>query len=452
MARFGDNPISGVADDQLDRRLAVDALGEVIRHPDLETPMTLGIFGEWGSGKTSVMRMLQAGLAAPHVTVWIDAWRYGRQAEALWRSVLLGIVNELRKGVMAAGTKDPAVEMALETLEVTLYRSRELSVPGERRVSWSNAAGLVLQVLVAGASGGASLPAYFASLFSSDKPSVKDVLSLVEREEAKVFQAQIEALEQFHYTLASVIRDYVIADRHDRRLVIFIDDLDRCLPEDALAVLEALKLFIDVPGCVFVLGMDRRVVELGLWTRYHRTEQSDLIDATQYLHKIIQVPFVLPPLSQKQIDQLIVQWSDAHGQGALAAICKPFVLAGVGPNPRQVKRTLNVVHLISALRPSLARADVVEPTGQEREEYQRVCKLVILQTSYDKMYAQAIADPAYLKRLEAQAVSDGEAPPVELVTYPRVAAMLRLGAHFAVLNDDALAELLYLTKVTAPAV
>ena len=96
----------------------------------------------------------------------------------------------------------------------------------------------------------------------------------------------------------------------ERRLFVFVDDLDRCLPEDAVAALEAIKLFLDLPGCVFVLGMDRTVVEQGIRVRYQKLmEQEAGFDPRAYLDKIIQLPFTLPPLGSRQIGRYLDELS-----------------------------------------------------------------------------------------------------------------------------------------------
>ena len=60
--------------------------------------------------------------------------------------------------------------------------------------------------------------------------------------------------------LSEAFRDFV-GEEADRRIVVFVDDLDRCLPESALQVLESMKLFFDLEGFVFVVGLDQEVVE-----------------------------------------------------------------------------------------------------------------------------------------------------------------------------------------------
>ena len=81
--------------DALDFQPYVDALADILLDPATQTPLILGIYGSWGSGKTSLMRMMQAKVAgvvegeAPlHRTVWFDAWKYNHE-DALWRALLL---------------------------------------------------------------------------------------------------------------------------------------------------------------------------------------------------------------------------------------------------------------------------------------------------------------------------------------------------------------------------
>ena len=67
-------------------------------------------------------------------------------------------------------------------------------------------------------------------------------------------------------TFGQLIKEHVT--KQGRRLFVFVDDLDRCLPEAAVGALEAIKLFLDIEDCVFVLGMDRHLVEQGIRVRY----------------------------------------------------------------------------------------------------------------------------------------------------------------------------------------
>jgi predicted KAP-like P-loop ATPase len=119
--------------DALDFRPYVDALAGILLDPATRTPLTLGVFGSWGSGKTSLMRMLQAkmtggqgqGTTIAHRTVWFNAWKYN-QEDALWRALLLSLLDDLAR----LSEEDPPPEIKgeptaaklLELLREALYR------------------------------------------------------------------------------------------------------------------------------------------------------------------------------------------------------------------------------------------------------------------------------------------------------------------------------------------
>jgi ATPase subunit of ABC transporter with duplicated ATPase domains len=99
-AQWTDREIRGQGDDQLGFAHYRDVLVDIVRECD--TPMTIGIFGEWGSGKTSLMRLVQEALEGQRtkkhrqaLTVWFNAWMYDRQ-EVLWRALILQVLAKFR--------------------------------------------------------------------------------------------------------------------------------------------------------------------------------------------------------------------------------------------------------------------------------------------------------------------------------------------------------------------
>ena len=120
------------------------------------------------------------------------------------------------------------------------------------------------------------------------------------REIHSYYREQLVSMEQFEQAFRDALQ---LALGENGRLIVFVDDLDRCLPEQAIEVLEAIKLFLEVEGTVFVLGMDKEVVELGIQARYGAMfhtggiARAELpISGDAYLQKIVQIPFHLPPL------------------------------------------------------------------------------------------------------------------------------------------------------------
>jgi len=128
------------------------------------------------------------------------------------------------------------------------------------------------------------------------------------------------------------------------RLVVFIDDLDRCLPEKTIDILEVIKLFLDVPKCIFVLGVEKEVIERGIEVRYKSKDQKP-ISGKDYIEKIIQIPFVLPPIREDDMAAFI----EKLGIGEREKRYVTIVAKGAGCNPRKVKMFLNVLRIRHAI-------------------------------------------------------------------------------------------------------
>jgi formylglycine-generating enzyme required for sulfatase activity len=132
-------------------------------------------------------------------------------------------------------------------------------------------------------------------------------------------------------------------------LVVFIDDLDRCLPNKAVQTLEAIKLIIGQPGVVFVLGASEEAVKAAIRTHFEAIKYIEAGgDSQQYLEKLIQVPFALPRPEEHDlglyIENLLAQNPDKATVKTLQATL-PLIVKGVPTNPRRLKTFLNTVEL-----------------------------------------------------------------------------------------------------------
>jgi hypothetical protein len=223
-----------------------------------------------------------------------------------------------------------------------------------------------------------------------------------------------------------------------RRLFIFIDDLDRCLPEAAVGALEAIKQFLDLGNCVFVLGMGRTVVEEGIKLRY---AGQPGVAAVQYLDKIIQIPFNLPPLRNEAMIQFVAGWCEANGCPDLKP-CAKTIAIGTDPNPRTVKRTLNVLRLTRELGKAAGFGD--------EKHLIPLARLVVIQMSYPEFYRKVVAFPSMLPRLELKQdrVAEGG-----IIALPRLQAMLwEPEGQIGKLPDSTkrVEDLIHLTQMTSP--
>jgi energy-coupling factor transporter ATP-binding protein EcfA2 len=261
----------GAKDDRLSFSHYADILTEVVLTAD--TPITIGIFGSWGSGKTSLMRLVAEQLinrrTASHRwarVVWFNAWQYERDEGALWRALILRVLEGLEgRGAVTAPLLSEEDAQQIADWRMRLYTAVERTETGSIRIDWPKLGKGALHL-------GLSLapsPSTFlelAKLLQGETGTLEEIASAFQRESTEIHRRQLMLLEEFQGGFAHLVREYVWS--RNGLLVILVDDLDRCLPKRAVEVLEAIKLFLDVPGCVFFLAVDRDIIERVVQVQY----------------------------------------------------------------------------------------------------------------------------------------------------------------------------------------
>ena len=282
--------------------------------------------------------------------------------DALWHALLLRVIDDLRIRQLVDGKEidntPPELKCDIENLEKRLYRDVEWEEKGKLTVDLSKlfkgAATGAVQLGIAMLPGFAAEAVRAAQAALGSGKSPEAMFDALERNTIKHHQDQLRSVEQFQQEFGDLISKHVLAS--GQRLVVFVDDLDRCLPEKAIEVLEAIKLFLDVPGCVFVLGMDRSIVEKGIELRYRHLVPSSAsspsdypISGDFYLQKMIQLPFHLPPLSIRGVEQYIKDLEANVGSERITEPGPQILALGLPANPRQIKRTLNLFHVLNRI-------------------------------------------------------------------------------------------------------
>ena len=386
--------------DALDFEPYVATLADIVASPSTRTPLTIGVFGTWGSGKTSLMRMVRNKLPESFRAAWFDAWKYEKE-ETLWRALLLHVLAALKGAVPKNKPEDLE---ALRDLETALYQPVDREKVGGLTIDWgklgAGAAEGAVQIGLAFLPGGAVLADLIKELRKEEKSeeAIGKIVSAIHRERAQIHVAQVQFLEQFHDRFNALVGEHIV--KKNLRLVVFVDDLDRCLPEKAVEVLEAIKLFVDVPGCVFVLGLDQEVIARGIEIKYREfglapgaegeAQKRFVIDGARYLEKIIQLPFQIPPIERGDMGAFV---SGLVGEWPHPA-CPDVFAEGLGDNPRQVKRTVNVFLLLWQL------ADKRKEKLQGLIKPIRLAKVVAIQHIYPELYEVLKETPRLLRDLE----------------------------------------------------
>jgi hypothetical protein len=324
----------------------------------------IGIFGPWGSGKTTLMDAVRAKLDPVNtVVVEFSAWRYERE-----ETLLVPLLDTIRESLVDWAAQQKPNDPANSLPAAAMSAASKIG-----KIATSILAGLSLKVGLPGAlelSFEASKALEKAKVVSLPAPGGTEIEKQVaERGTAtfpqSVYHSCFTELKATFHTLREKFTD-VRGPVKDLRFVVFVDDLDRCLPHGALEVLEAIKLFFETDGFVFVVGLDRSIVERFIEQRYAEAQtwkliatagaptvvpetRAPLVSGQEYIKKIFQVPFNLAPVQLSQLGDLIAaieldaglsneQTQDLQGrvQNHLRV-----ALADVAVNPREVKRFIN---------------------------------------------------------------------------------------------------------------
>lgn len=392
-----DQPVASLSEDQLGFAKYACVLAEYIVNWD--TPLTLGIHGRWGSGKTSLANLIRHFLTPRRGEVarqwqedrWLidirrqladagfdldkrlrtevldgleiipfNAWQYG-SSESLWRALILQISKRLAE----RGLDEPAAEWTRR-----LYCSVSQEEKGEIKLSRA-------AVFLAGAQAAFAyglslvLPSTWLMLAlralgvrGSEQFRLSSLDDVFEGKKFTLMRKQMDSIEEFQAALRTMI-EQLLASRGGpeagRRVVFFIDDLDRCLPEVALQIMETIKTFLDVEGCVYVLLCDFNLLGQGVRAKFRGVFDDDSESVQrrgrEYVEKIIQVSFQIPPSSEHGLRR--------YAEASLRELYEnrgiPYfdvVYATVGNNPRKLKRLCRGLELaFDMMQVSLARGD-----------------------------------------------------------------------------------------------
>lgn len=310
--------------DHLDFRKYVDAMSDMIRHS--APPLTIGILGTWGSGKSSMMKMIEDRLQGRDrnpevrvVCVKFNAWQH-TDAAKVWSVLVRDVLHELEK---RAGFVGRLRFIATRGWASGYRMVRTRALPFAAAV----ATGAVLLALngffpdllpqnatvaVAGGSGLSATLLFFELVKASRTPASQQVARFFAETDLHREPDYLSEIERDMKTLTELIGAPQTASRRstvDRvlrvigfgrqapfRVVIFIDDLDRCLPDQAVDVLEAVKLVLNQELFVTFIGVDTRVLAKAVENRYGDVLPESLHaggPGMEYLEKIIQLPFYI---------------------------------------------------------------------------------------------------------------------------------------------------------------
>jgi len=318
MASIVDRPKQSTEGDLLEIEKYTNGLIEFIEHS--ATPITIGVQGEWGSGKTSLLNTIKEDLCdkngAKHYPIWLNTWEYSllSSPDETLIKIISGLVSQIG--------------------ELTQNQNNE---NGKKAAA---ALGSLMKGFggVMGGFGGKAIEmAGDAVSSATNKPSDNSIRAL-------------------RVALQDVIDD-AIKNSDKKAFIFFIDDLDRLDPAVAVNILELIKNLFDLNNCIFVLAIDYGVVVKGLQSKFGKMTEENEWEFRAFFDKIIQLPFSMPTSDYnigKYLQALLVNVNyfakaDLQNEEILANIAD-IVGLSVGTNPRALKRLANSVALIEIIR------------------------------------------------------------------------------------------------------
>lgn len=252
-----DNPFQH---DALERKPLVEFLSSLIGR--LEGPFVLALDSPWGTGKTTIVKMLQAKLAMDQFQcVYFNAWKVDYVTDPL-----------------------VALVSALDDIHLT-DDGAESAFRGHLKTAKKITSAVAKRAVVAGVKA-ATLG--ILDIEEDFEKMAADAAGEVAGNLVDAFQKEKQALEKFRSEVEKAIKQLKAGGKKET-LVFFIDELDRCRPTFAIEMLERIKHLFDVPNIVFVLSIDKSQLEASTAAVY-----GERINAMEYLRRFIDLEYTLP--------------------------------------------------------------------------------------------------------------------------------------------------------------
>lgn len=418
--------------DLLDFTHLVAAVISIISDKSLH-PATVGIYGDWGSGKSSLMRMVHSAIETSDdkkiMSIQFNGWLFESYEDA--KSALMGTILD---EIVSKRTLGPrAKELLAKLIHKVDFMRISLGI-GKYAAAHALAGdvGVALTAVTDIPSAAKAIAEYVKDI------KAEDVEKLIKENEAGRASVRV-AIRDFHEDFNNLLKESNI-----ETLVVFIDDLDRCNPGTVLDIFEAIRLFLFVPNSVFVIAADEDLIKYAVSTKFPGFQERSGI-GRDYLEKLVQYPVKVPALGKSETENYIKllfvdnpkvskeQFEKARSIAferalssyqlqcldyesikdviknippeiidgfTLAEALAPTLTGGLSGNPRQTKRFLNTLRM---------RVEMAHAKGITLQ-LKVLAKLMLL---------EYFRTEAFKKLAELQVVQDGKPTIIEVLEQKR---------------------------------
>ena len=356
-----DTPVQNTSEDMFNVSTYVNGLCSFIG--SCETPMTISIQGDWGSGKTSMMNMIRDKMQDTVVPIWFNTWQFSQFD--MGNALAFSMMDVLLKGLDCE--KDTRKQIINGLIG---FGKRAVRIAADQTLG-GEVAGMVGDMMEG----------------SGNSDYASEIVELKDK-----FQKAVD--------------DTLANHPGKNRVVVFVDDLDRLQPSKAVELLEVLKLFLDCRDCVFILAVDYEVVTLGIRQKYGTDVNAE--KGKSFFDKIIQLPFKMP-VAQYDIHNYVKEMLLHQGVDADDKECELFsnlIRTSIGYNPRSMKRLFNTYQLLRIITGSVVLN--VDPKVRERALFAIICAQMCYERFYQYLVSSREIEPEVIMAMADPERADQE--------------------------------------------
>ena len=284
--------------DYLNFGYMVNLVANIATNRDL-SPSTIGLYGDWGSGKSSLMKLVQKKIE--------EKYPKDEKKKDTVKTLCIEFNGWLFEGYEDTKTSlcgailDALADKKRFSKEVTDY-AKELIKKIDVNKILGKGVKYGLDLFLSGGIG-ILTDLSLSSLLSTIKSNAGEV-------QAKDIEEILSMLKKNDKTRTEIknfrneFKDLLNKSKVEN-VVVFIDELDRCLPDTVLEVFEAMRLFLFVEGMSFVIGADERLIQYSIKSKYKEVPGNNLDIGKEYLEKVIQYPLYIPQLTRAEVNQYL---------------------------------------------------------------------------------------------------------------------------------------------------
>ena len=284
--------------DYLNFGYMVDMVVDIATNRDL-SPSTIGLYGDWGSGKSSLMKLAQKKIEEKNTEI-------GDEKDSI-KTLCIEFNGWLFEGY--EDTKTSLCGVILDALADEKRFSKEITDYAKtliKKIDFNKILGKGIKYgldffLTGGI--GALTDLTLSSVLSTIKTNVSEVQAKDLEEILNKFKKDDKTrteIKNFREEFKQLLQKSNVEN-----VVVFIDELDRCLPDTVLEVFEAMRLFLFVEGMSFVIGADERLIQYSIKSKYKEVPGNNLDIGKEYLEKVIQYPLYIPQLTRAEVNQYL---------------------------------------------------------------------------------------------------------------------------------------------------